>query len=69
MGIDMVKCNMWEKTEWSLVARRRCDVLSGVPQGSVLCANLSILFINDIDDSINSTILKFVEDKNITQAV
>jgi len=39
------------------------DVMSGVPQGSVLGPLLFVIFINDID------ILKFADDTNIYQTV
>ena len=43
--------------------------LSGVWQGSVLKPILFVLYINDIDDSINSKILKFTDDTKIYHAV
>jgi len=40
------------------------DVLSGVPQGSVLVPILFVLYtcINDINECINSKLLKFADD-------
>jgi len=45
------------------------DVLSGVPQGSVLGPLMFILYINDIDESVNSKILKFADDTKIFHKV
>ena len=44
------------------------DVLSGVPQGSVL-DQYSVIYINDIDDSVNCKILKFADDTKIYEAI
>ena len=45
------------------------DVLSGVPQGSVLGPILSIIYVNDIDDDLTCKISKFADDTKITSRV
>ena len=45
------------------------SVLSGVPQGSVLGPILFLIYINDLDDSIKSNVLKCVDDTKLFRKV
>ena len=46
-----------------------CNVVSGVPQGSVLGPLLLLMFINNIDQAVLSKLLKFADDIKLFHAV
>ena len=51
-----------EMSTWSTIS-------SGIPQGSVLGPTFFVVFINDIPDSINSTVNIFADDTKLFRSV
>ena len=52
-----------------IVLRTWADVLSGVPQGSVLGPLLFNIYVNDIPDTVKSPILLFADDIKIFRSI
>ena len=48
-----------EESAWSAVS-------SGVPHGSILGSLLFIVYINDLDEKMTSTVLTFADDNKIS---
>ena len=50
--------DQWNISDWT-------DVSNGVSQGSVLEPNLFLMFINDLEDCVQSRVLKFADDTKL----
>ena len=69
---EWIKCWLTDRKQRVIVNNATSDwlpVLSGVPQGSVLGPCLFVIYINDIDDTVSSKILKFADDTKITASI
>ena len=45
------------------------DILSGVPQGSVLGPILFLVYVNDLPDSVLSNLYMFADDTKLYRAI
>ena len=67
-----IKCRLTDRKQRGMVNNATSDwipVLSGVSQGSVLGPYLFVIYINDIDDTVSSKILKFADYTKITASI
>ena len=48
---------------------KRFEVTSGVPQGSILGPLLFIVYVNDITDSVQSTLEMFADDSKLYRII
>ena len=62
MWLKAFLTNRKQKVQVNGTSSNWCDVISGVPQGSVIAALLFVIYINDLPDNIKSHIFLFADD-------